>query len=283
MTALANKTKTCRKCEGDGFITAADERAIARICPHLDDCTECQGSGRTTKRRDGEWVVVPCPCGITAIRRRIALFNDAKLPARFHNAEVSTFRTNKQTFNLRAAFVDLQANFEPGATGIGLTGRPGVGKTHLMTGLAGYLALHRGLRVMFIDFSHLLWALKEGFAQRRSEAELVKPLVAVDVLFIDELGKGKGTDWELSIVDEIVSQRYNRNLSLFFATNYPFAAGGVSGNANDTLKDLSAARVETLEDRVGPRIWSRLQQMCRLSAVSAPDARAGSARTRSQR
>lgn len=269
-----NSPQPCRTCGGEGFVTSAEDRARAAPCEHVRRCARCAGDGSFTEiNADGHAVSGVCPCGARNIRRRVDLYNAASLPARFHHKDISAFDHSGGRFAVKQLYVELQDSFEPGAQGVGLTGAPGVGKTHLMTALARYLTLHRGLRVRFVDFAHLLSSLKEGYAAKRSEADLIGPLVGVDVLFIDELGKGRGSDWELGIVDELVSQRYNRGLSIFFATNYPFVPTTYSANANDVAWDRTQGAAESLADRVGARIWSRLQEMCRLEKIGGNDVR----------
>ena len=41
----------------------------------------------------------------------------------------------------------------------------------------------------------------------------------VDILFIDELGKGRNTDFELTILDQLVMGRYNQNKMIVASTN----------------------------------------------------------------
>ena len=50
--------------------------------------------------------------------------------------------------------------------------------------------------------------------------EVLRPLLHVPVLAIDELGKERGTDWERSMLDELISRRFNSGLATLFATNY---------------------------------------------------------------
>ncbi len=271
-TALAAR-QPCRRCDGDGYLTRAEgAKAEAILCRHLADCSDCGGSGFARGSDDsGYELMLPCDCEIRSLNARVMLFNNADIPGRFHASRVHQYEYENRPgnqFRFFTLFTELCDEFTPGEPGVGLSGLPGVGKTHLLTALARYFTLERGVPVRFTDFAELLWSLKAGYASGRSERELVGPLAEVEVLFIDEMGKGRGSDWELGILDAIVCERYNRQLSTFFATNFPFAAdnkGGFDGSAG------SAG--ETLEERLGLRIWSRLQEMCRLETVRGPDAR----------
>ncbi len=266
---------TCRRCDGDGYLTRMEgNAAMAVLCRHLAECKECQGTGFADAHDDdGYEVTIPCACEIRPLQQRVMLFNQAGVPGRFHASRVHEFEYEDRPgnqFRFRTMFSELCDEFTPGEPGVGLSGVPGVGKTHLLTALARYFALERGVSVRFTDFAELLWSLKAGYAAGRSERDLVGPLADVDVLFIDEMGKGRGSDWELGILDAIICERYNRKLSTFFATNFPFTStvkGGFDGSRG--------AASETLEQRLGMRIWSRLQEMCRLETVQGPDARAG--------
>jgi DNA replication protein DnaC len=87
------------------------------------------------------------------------------------------------------------------------------------------------------------------------------------VLAIDELGKERGTPWEQSMLDELISRRFNSGLSTLFATNYfvePRAAPRDQGQRRDprSVESRQEAEAITLSQRVGDRIYSRLSEMC---------------------
>ena len=88
---------------------------------------------------------------------------------------------------------------------------------------------------------------------------MLTELAEVEVLAIDELGKGRLSDWELTIIDEVVSRRYNAmGCTPLATTNY------VPGNSNGrSAPNLSTTQTsgQTLGDRVGDRVYSRLLQL----------------------
>ena len=154
--------------------------------------------------------------------------------------------------------------------GLFLYGDVGRGKTHLLVGLVRALILEKGVAARFMEFSRLLGVLKEGFSAGRSGTDLMSELAEVPVLAIDELGKGRMTDWELTVIDEIVSRRYNAMRCTLATTNYEPAAptGAQIGNPA-----LLAGPAQTLGDRVGERVWSRIREMGIFVPVKGKDFR----------
>ena len=103
---------------------------------------------------------------------------------------------------------------------------------------------------------HACLALKEGYSEGRSDAPVLTELAEVEVLAIDELGKGRLSDWELTIIDEVVSRRYNAMGCTLATTNY------VPGNPTGAAPpNLSTTQTSTLRDCVGDRVYSRLLQL----------------------
>jgi len=154
----------------------------------------------------------------------------------------------------------LALEFVEGTPGLLFYGECGTGKTHLLVGILREILLGRGFRARFIEFGHLLADLRRSYGDRSKGQDLITPLAETPLLVIDELGQGRGTEWELSVLDELISRRYNANRTTLFASNfYPHKAEG---------------EPKALLDMVGERIVSRLKEMCVWTEVKSFDHRA---------
>ena len=119
----------------------------------------------------------------------------------------------------------------------------------------------------YVEFMLLLSDIRAGFDSNRGHMEVLRPLIRVPVLAIDELGKERGTDWERSMLDELISRRFNSGLTTLFATNYFLEERHVPEAPGRVVRTRSAefqrdAESMTLAQRVGDRIYSRLNEMC---------------------
>ena len=232
----------CPRCAGTGTeVGPRSERAFAEPCACVGQCPVCRDSGliatsdafRARRKR--------CVCRVVQARQRA--FNASGIPARHSNSTRPTFSPadQHQTAVLTAVSGYL-ASFDPTAyenRGLVLYGDVGRGKTHLLVALLRELVFRYGVRIKFVEFSHLLADLKSGFDQGQGTSSLLDPLTDVEVLAIDELGKGRGTEFEGTILDELVSRRYNAMRPILATTNYhpvstgapmPQRSGGAPGH-----------------------------------------------------
>jgi len=262
----------CALCGGEGFVfSLREERGVASACACTRSCLQCLGQGRIYARDPrGYEVLRGCPCG--GDPRRLSLLTGLRLPLKFLDRTLATYvpkKTAQQRALLRARrFVD---EFVPGALGLRallFCGPPGTGKTHLLAAMLRELASHKGVRGRYEEFFLLLSDIRDGFSRGISSREWLEPLRQVDVLAIDEIGKGgKNRDFEQGVLDEIISVRYNAGRPTLLATNYPRP-----GTVGWEFKS-DGQSAENLEARVGPRIYSRLHEMCDLIDVTGPDER----------
>ncbi len=262
----------CPRCSGEGIeFFPTDQGARAKVCACRKTCPACKGIGRVLVEKDGRRMA---RCGCQRLPDRVAILNRANLPSRHHK---SSFRNFDPSMGGRAALMQCQGwagSFAVGQDrkGLLLWGEVGRGKTHLVIATLKHIAVHHGARVRFVEFTHLLAELRAGIEQRRrGNAKLLTSLQDVDVLAIDELGKGRCTEWELSILDDLISRAYNGMRTLLGSTNYT-PHGGPTGVHTDNLA-LPEEHRARLVDRVGLRIHSRLLEMSEPLPVRGQDYR----------
>lgn len=258
---LPEPDRNCTNCNGDGFVIQS-KKDIARavVCDCVPNCTRCAGSGIIhieTKEgtRSGR-----CLC--QKLTDRIRIFNTAQIPSQHAENSFGNFSHHPEGASQAVALCQAWISaFKKGTEtrGLILTGKVGRGKTHLMTSIVRNLIINEGKQIKFIEFSRLLAQLKEGYGKGASDSERLNQLSLVPILVIDELGKGRLTSWELSIIDEVVSRRYNAGLPILGTTNYKWGAPSGAGTSNVAAKEFDE---QTLGDRVGGRVFSRLQETC---------------------
>ncbi|MFH1625663.1 MAG: ATP-binding protein, partial [Pseudomonadota bacterium] len=276
-------------CKGKGYVVfRRGEFAKARICQKCHTvCHKCGGDGIIyTKGKNGYTYTTKCDC--TILEKRIALFNEAHIPAGFASVTLEGFHithhTQEEARTNSQKFVDSYPIHERGLL---FMGPVGVGKTHLAVGIIKKLTLEKGCRCKFIDFFHLLSDIKEAYSRGRSDKEIIEPFVKAPVLVIDELGKGRNTEWEAIILDQIISKRYKTSgeLATILTTNYTTTTQSTLSYTRTRMKihPLISTKEktmeeellqETLQERVGERIFSRLLEICTMIEMEGKDFRA---------
>ncbi len=133
----------------------------------------------------------------------------------------------------------------------------GVGKTHLAVGIVQALILDKGVRGLFCDYRDLLKRIQESYNPlvATTELQILAPVFEAEVLILDELGAQKPTDWVWDTVALILNTRYNDKRTTLITTNYPNAPAALA-------QQRTAMQGETLGDRIGERMRSRLAEMC---------------------
>jgi DNA replication protein DnaC len=219
-------------------------------------CQTCFGSGMEIVPGKG---ARPCHC-----RRKDALpklVDKARIPNRyaacdFHNYEARS-ESQKIAFTLAHR---LALEFPAVDRGLLFTGTVGVGKTHLAVSILKGLT-ERGIPCLFYEFSALLKEIQDSYNSNTNTSELnvLAPVLQADVLVLDELGGSKPTDWVRDTMMHIINTRYNDKKLTIFTTNYP--------------DERPTDREETLEDRIGVRLRSRLYEMCKTVVIDGKDFR----------
>jgi len=276
------------------------------------DCPHCSGTGwrmveRVDANQKAERVVerkharpgasagspqfkwaVPCECtgGDRASRGLIR----AGIPRRYEHCDFENFETDiwegspeaaswsRSLAQARLLVEGFARNYPSGSeTGFLLMGPCGVGKTHLAVAALRQLML-RGHGGRFYDYRELLKELQASYSPDHpvSEMSVLEPVLATEVLLIDDIGASKPSPWALETIGHILNKRYNDNRVTLLTTNYLDSAESGPGPATLRLpsgQSMPVAREESLTDRLGLRVRSRLYEMCRTVEISAPDYR----------
>ena len=202
-------------------------------------------------------------CRCREQERRQRLIEAARLPRRYERCTLANYHpapgqgTQLRAFNYAFKLVDEYPAVERGLL---FTGPVGTGKTHLSAAIIRGL-IEKGVPCLFYEFGALLKEIQNSYnpVSQASELAVLAPVYKTEVLVLDELGASKPTDWVRDTIRQIIGTRYNERKLTIFTTNYP-----------DVRRQPAE---ETLEDRVGVRLRSRLYEMCRTVAVEGEDYR----------
>jgi DNA replication protein DnaC len=229
------------------------ESANLRLAP----CPACGGTGWELVEGKG---VRPCRCKQTA--RPDLLLNQARIPNRFLHCDFDNFEALCPSVNRARAITEkFIEEFPVVDVGLLFLGRCGVGKTHLAVGALKGL-IKKGIPGLFYDFRDLLKEIQDSYNPNThtSELAILAPVFEAEVLVLDELGASKPTEWVQETITHIINKRYNDKKVTIFTSNYLDMPIGSSYD-------------ETLTDRVGVRLRSRLHEMCRHVMIEGDDYR----------
>lgn len=238
---------------------------------------------RVVERPDGTRAAQDCVC--RAERRAARQISSARIPERYQHCTLEDYEPNYKGVNKTLAGALVQARhfvrgypLETGGNGLLLTGSIGVGKTHLAVGMLQALIAERGARGLFWDYRDLLKAVQHSYnpAVATTERDVLRPVFEAEVLVLDELGANRPTEWVWDTVAHILNTRYNDRRTTIITTNYTNLppGGEMAGGVR------AAVREETLGDRIGERMRSRLQEMCVVVEMAGEDFRQGVKRAR---
>lgn len=165
------------------------------------------------------------------------------VPLRTSHARIEEFQEEYQSL------VQTLLPYTPN-NGYYIYGNVGVGKTYLMGAMVRQLffktiwkSLNPASKLQFTTAPKLLLALRETISNKTgiSEADIINKCSIVPILFLDDLGSEKPTEWAEQALYMVIDSRYQKMLPTVFSSNL-------------TLQEIS--------NRVGDRITSRIAGMC---------------------
>lgn len=140
--------------------------------------------------------------------------------------------------------------------GIYIHGAIGCGKTHVAWALAEHWQSEemKGLRPLFWNVSELIRSIKKDFDKHPYDREKEEEYIMNHrgLLFLDDLGAERATDFVADTLYLIVNRRYEERLPVIITSNLD---------------------IGELSDRVGDRIASRIAGMCDVVELKGADRR----------
>jgi DNA replication protein DnaC len=237
----------------------ADDRPNVREQPSA--CSYCFGSGMEVVAGKG---ARRCHCRTQSNQSK--LLEAARIPRRYDKCTLQSYKVPQgKYFAIQARafnYAKTLADEYPAVNrGILFMGPVGVGKTHLSVAIIRQLIEKQGRACLFYEFGTLLKEIQNSYnpISQTSELKVLAPVFDAEILVLDELGASKPTDWVRDTMMQIINTRYNDKKLTIFTTNY--------------LDTRRAERDETLEDRIGVRLRSRLYEMCKTIQIEGEDFR----------
>ncbi len=198
-------------------------------------------------------------------------------PSKLSESVTSTSGSNPSLEAARLAAESFVKEYPVEKTGLLLIGPIGVGKTHLAVGIIREL-VQKNIPCLFYDYRELLKEIQNSYnpTVNATEMSILQPVFEAEVLVLDELGAVKPTEWVWDTVSLILNTRYNDKRTTIITTNFtdqPPAMAGAPRNLTQRESAARALREETLGDRIGERMRSRLHEMCRKVEMEGSDFR----------
>jgi DNA replication protein DnaC len=232
-------------------------------------CSACHGTG---------WVLDKTPEGERARRcdcfnrRRLeALREQARVPQRYRNCSLDNFKSlndsHRDALKISRKFVD---NFPAQDIGLLYIGPCGVGKTHLAVAVIQEIIRTKGVPCLFYDFRELIRDIQNSHTPEAqlSESDILSPVFSSEVLVLDELGARRTSSWVEETVFYIINHRYNHKKLSLFTSNYLDTE-----EEADLRNPYFKKEEETLVDRIGVRLRSRIYEMCKVVEMAGDDFR----------
>jgi DNA replication protein DnaC len=280
----------CKLCGGSGWKTV--ERVAADEPAQRVALTSASGNGAAAARSRLVWAV---PCDCAGNDRAARVLERARIPQRYQQCDFENFGTDwpslqydnvpeatawsRSLEQARLVVATFAREYPAGdQAGLLLMGPCGVGKTHLAVAALRQLA-QRGHVGLFYDYRELLKEIQGSYnaASQSTELGVLEPVLNAEILVLDDAGAGTPSPWTLETLGHILNTRYNQHRVTLLTTNYPDGPAQLPAAAprrrTGAAASAPAMAEETLADRLGTRIRSRLYEMCRTIEINAPDFR----------
>jgi len=232
--------------------------AIARSEPFREQACPlgvCDGSGWILGPED---VARPCDCRGERLNRGRSRGVASAIPARYRGvsfdrppvSDMARDMENRHVVQTARTYLEeLDENIAAGR-GLWFMGGTGTGKTTLGM-LIAKEALAAGKTVGVYFTPKLLTRIRQTYQEAENKdayGQFFNRVTSVDLLYIDDLGSERHTDWVVEQLYAVINERYENQRPLI-----------VTSNADDDVIDEGPKQ---LKEQIGARSVSRLVEIC---------------------
>lgn len=214
-------------------------------------CEHCEGRGYLDVENTNS--VIPCNCRERAMV--ISFVEQSGIPSKYRGATIRGYKTESPNEVMaKEEILTWIKNFEVGCRGVIFTGPVGTGKTHMLCAAAIGVIKQAKIVPLYRCVSDLLREAKQDFNKSPDDYSvgIFDKAVETDVLLLDDLGAEQTTEWAVTVISDIIDERYRSEKTTLITTNL-------------TLDDIAK--------RYDQRIASRLREMSSVLLLDGPDRR----------
>jgi DNA replication protein DnaC len=217
---VLTKLQNLNQLQKEKLVGSTDPSDIKYECPK---CKDLEGFIVRLEDRTDIWRYCECYEKKLLAKRVERIFKTSQITEEFKKLSFQNFNLLgrpslvQDAFNCAEAYLESFENIRgERQNSIALLGQPGSGKTHLLISIANAL-LDKGVGVIYFPWVEGLNDLKDDFSKVN---EKVQQLKEVDILFIDDIFKGRRepTDWQKESLFEIVNYRYLNHLPMLISS-----------------------------------------------------------------
>jgi len=214
----------------------------------------CDGSGWILGDDD---VASSCVCREERLRRGQNRGVASAIPARYRGVSFDRPPVSDMMRDMSMGHVvratqtyiqGLEKNLSEGR-GLWLMGNTGTGKTTLGMLIAKEaLAASKAVGIYFTP--KLLTRIRQTYQEAESNnaySDFFRRVTSVDLLYLDDLGSERHTDWVVEQLYAVVNERYESRRPML-----------ITSNADRSIEE----GLQQLKDQIGPRTVSRLVEIC---------------------
>ena len=237
-------------------------------------CALCEDTGWVVRGEGGRREARRCSC--FEAKRSGLLLDQARIPRRYQNCTLANFEvhndTHRDALKIARQFVK---NYPVQDVGLLFIGPCGVGKTHLAAAILHELVGAKNAPCLFYDFRDLIWSIQNSFSPDSdlTGSEILAPVFESHVLVLDELGAKRSSAWVEEMIFYIINHRYNNRKLTVFTSNFLDTAEEEDTRQPMFKKSNFAPKDDSLVDRIGQRLRSRIYEMCKVVNIEGEDYR----------